>query len=515
MGDNTDQLVEQFDKSQNKLKMNAMFSAMTDIDLNTVPIHNRAYAYYRSYVPYVHRKYTKEQILNFMKSPDTCYPQLRDASVYLYSTSPQYRRVVNYFAHMCPMDYIIHPFKFDPTKEMNEKEKDKFKKAYKKVCDYMEIFNLQHEMRKVLVTAWREDLFAGYIYQTKDSLYIRRLPPDYVKIASIVDGCFMIAFDFTYFDTRLDELESYGPEFIEKYNLYKEGLKMTPAMNYRWQVLNEKKQFNIKISEDILYPLIPLLGCFPGIFDIEDYKDLSKGATVLRNYKALGIEIPTDDKGNFLMDKGLIDDFYQNLCNITPPNIGVFETPCPVKQYDFERSSTDDPDKTYEAIRNFYNDIGVSSLIFGSDKQTAASLKISITADATLCYAVNRQIERNVNRLLKTNFTGEYKFQITILDVSEFDKRQTHDMFLKDAQYGVPVKSAISATLGISQPVFNSMLYMENDFLDLQDNMIPLKSSYTQSSDSEGGRPTAEDTGDDISDSNEKTREADSNASRE
>lgn len=87
-------------------------------------------------------------------------------------------------------------------------------------------------------------------------------------------------------------------------------------------------------------------------------------------------------------------------------------------------------------------------------------------------------------------------------------------MFLKEAQYGVPVKTAIPATLGMSQPKFNAMLYMENEYLGLQNTMIPLKSSYTQSSSDEGGRPTAEQEGKEISDSNEKTREADSNASR-
>lgn len=230
----------------------------------------------------------------------------------------------------------------------------------------------------------------------------------------------------------------------------------------------------------------------PGIFDIEDYKDLSKGASILRNYKALGLKIPLDEKGNFLIDKDLADQFYQQLCNVTPANIGVFETPMEVQSYDFERSGAEDPDKTYEAIRNFYNDVGISSLIFGSDKQTATSLNISITADETLVFAVNRQIERNVNRLLKTVVPGTVKFQITILDVSYYHQKQFHDLMLKDAQYGVPVKSALAASLGFSQPKMSSLLYMENEFLKLQDNMIPLSSTYTQSSDNEPGRPTAE-----------------------
>ena len=496
--------VNQMDEQKNyneqwmsALRMNnSLFSKFTDVQLLNLKSN--------SHYPTVYTKYTRADIIKYLKNPETNAKQLRNASIYLYEVSAQYRRIVNYFAHMCPLTYIMYPFKFDTTKEINEKA---FKALYKKATDFMAIFNLQHEMRKALVTAWREDIFAGYIYQTKDSFYIRKLHPDYVKIASIVDGCYMVAFDFSYFRGREDELESYGEEFMSKYEDYKKDSSL------RWQLLDEKRQFCLKISEDVTYPLIPLAGCLLGIFDIEDYKELQKGASVLRNYKALGLKLPTDEAGNLLIDKDFADQFYEQLSNITPENIGVFETPMDVEVYDFEKSGAEDPDKTYEAIRNFYNDAGVSALLFGSDKQTAASLNISITSDECVCFAVNRQIERNVNRLLK-GLSGTQKFQITILDISEFHRQQFHDIMLKDAQYGVPVKSAIAASLGLNPPNMSAMLYMENEILKLHDNMIPLQSSYTQSSDNEGGRPTAEENGEEISDSNENTREHDSNASR-
>ena len=496
--------VNQMDEQKNyneqwmsALRMNnSLFSKFTDVQLLNLKSN--------SHYPTVYTKYTRADIIKYLKNPETNAKQLRNASIYLYEVSAQYRRIVNYFAHMCPLTYIMYPFKFDTTKEINEKA---FKASYKKATDFMAIFNLQHEMRKALVTAWREDIFAGYIYQTKDSFYIRKLHPDYVKIASIVDGCYMVAFDFSYFRGREDELESYGEEFMSKYEDYKKDSSL------RWQLLDEKRQFCLKISEDVMYPLIPLAGCLLGIFDIEDYKELQKGASVLRNYKALGLKLPTDEQGNLMIDKDFADQFYEQLSNITPENIGVFETPMDVEVYDFEKSGAEDPDKTYEAIRNFYNDAGVSALLFGSDKQTAASLNISITSDECVCFAVNRQIERNVNRLLK-GLSGTQKFQITILDISEFHRQQFHDIMLKDAQYGVPVKSAIAASLGLNPPNMSAMLYMENEILKLHDNMIPLQSSYTQSSDNEGGRPTAEENGEEISDSNENTREHDSNASR-
>ena len=205
--------VNQMDEQKNyneqwmsALRMNnSLFSKFTDVQLLNLKSN--------SHYPTVYTKYTRADIIKYLKNPETNAKQLRNASIYLYEVSAQYRRIVNYFAHMCPLTYIMYPFKFDTTKEINEKA---FKASYKKATDFMAIFNLQHEMRKALVTAWREDIFAGYIYQTKDSFYIRKLHPDYVKIASIVDGCYMVAFDFSYFRGREDELESYGEEFMSK-----------------------------------------------------------------------------------------------------------------------------------------------------------------------------------------------------------------------------------------------------------------------------------------------------------
>ena len=73
-------------------QMNNMFTTLTDIELANV--NNN----YRYHVPVRYRKYTKEDILRFMKNPEADAKQLRDASIYLYAISTQYRRVINYFA---------------------------------------------------------------------------------------------------------------------------------------------------------------------------------------------------------------------------------------------------------------------------------------------------------------------------------------------------------------------------------------------------------------------------------
>ena len=69
------------------------------------------------------------------------------------------------------------------------------------------------------------------------------------------------------------------------------------------------------------------------------------------------------------------------------------------------------------------------------------------------------------------------------------------DEFIKNVKeactLGLPMKTQLAALMGMSPLDMNSMLYLENDILKLQDKMIPLQTTYTQTGDSDtGGAPT-------------------------
>lgn len=486
------------------------------IDLKNPNRHKYDNSYYHrfcyndNYLSRFGDKYTKKFLLNCMYNPKLHEKELREISRYLYATSPQYKRTINYFANMCPLDYIIRPFKFDAEKYNKDNGKT-FKSCYKKACDYLEVLNFKHEMNKAKLIAWREDVFYGYIYKTKDSAYIRPLNPDYCKISGICDGCYKYAFDFSYFDIYSDtleiELNNYGDEFKEKYNIYKND------RTKRWQELEHSNEFCLKISEDIDYPLIPLLGTLPAIYDIEDYKNIKLSSSELENYKALGLEVPINEDGLPTIDENIMRNYYDMILNVLPKNVGLYMLPTSVKEINFEKSNTTS-DEVSEAVKNYWNDVGVSSLLFGGDNQSSTSLKISLVADETLAFNVNRQIERNINRLLKS-ISGSVKFQVSILDVSYYHQKDMHDLYIKDAQYGIPTKTSILASLGFNQDVVDGMSFMENDFLDLISKFVPLQSSYTSTSTStieaeeNNGRPTSEELSQDLTDAGEITSERD------
>lgn len=457
----------------------------------------------KDYAP-TYRKYTKSQIVTYLGNPANYETQLRQMSQYLFNISNYYRRLIQYFANMSTFSYIVVPYGIDRTKSINL---NKFKKGYYSVINQLEKMNLRHEFTRALMVAFRDDVYYGYAWETNDSYTFQQLDADYCKISSIEDGVYNFAFNFSYFDANSERLPNFPPEFTTMYNAYQKD------SNLKWQELNSDNTVCIKINEQTHIPVPPFVSLFSALADIEDYRAISKNASEVNNYKALALEIPVDDQGTFLIDYDLCKEFYDMLCNVLPENIGAFMSPMKVSSWDFEKSgAVSGSDDVEKAESSMWTEAGVNPTIFGGGaKDNSTAVKMSTVSDQMIVFAVMRQIERWVNRKLKSVSTA-YKFKINILDVTYFNAQEMHDKYIKDGQYGLPVRSAIMATAGYSPSDMENMLYLENDVLGLNEQEVPLKSSNTMSGDSnaatdEGGRPTNASQGKDLTDAGENTAE--------
>ena len=85
-----------------------------------------------------------------------------------------------------------------------------------------------------------------------------------------------------------------------------------------------------------------------------------------------------------------------------------------------------------------------------------------------------------------------FRFEVSILDSNVFNRKDVFDRYLKAAQSGAPTKRAMIAALGMTPNAANNGLLLENSILEWDTKWTPLKSSFTQSSDSEVGRPASD-----------------------
>lgn len=445
--------------------------------------------------------YSKDDITTYLSNPYTYEKQLRNAVTYIYGASSHFRRLIQYFAGLSDLAYVVSPYHIDP-KTANIKTVNR---NYRKVLNALSAMNVRSQFPKILTVCLREDTFYGTLWVTNDNITIQQLPSDYCAISTIEGNVLNVTFDFSYFDGNSQYLPYYPTEFQGKYKLYQNDRRLK-----RWQELDSPTSFAIKCNNDILnYSLPPFAGILREVYDLEDYKQLKLTKTELENYAMLVMTLGINDDGEWQMDLDKAKEFWRNLDSVLPEEVGSVLSPMEIKKISFEKSNTGDTDTISEAEQNLFTAAGVSSLLFNNDKASANALLLSIKADQAITFSIVKSIEDMVNRFIQAQSYGK-NFKVAFLDCSPFNRKEVGDAYLKACQYGIPMISYYAASQGMNQADLDCMSFLENEVLGLNDMFKPLQSSSTMSSSSsgateEGGAPV-KDTGD-LTDSGEQSRE--------
>lgn len=446
-------------------------------------------------------RYTKTRIMEYLENPYRNQKALRDASIYIYGVSTHYRRIINYFAGLSDLSYVLSPYKVDTSTAKPESIASK----YRKCLNILTSMDIENQFRKILVVCFREDTFYGYLRDDLgDVITLQQLPSDYCDISVIENNVLNVTFDFSYFTSDESILDYYPAEFRQKYNQY---LKNRNTM--RWQELQSPNAFAVKANVDILeYAIPPLAGIFAGIYDLEDYKQLKLTKEELENYAVLVMHLGINDDGDWQMPLEQAKEFWRNLDGILPEEIGSILSPMPIDKISFERNHAKDSSTTNDAEEEIFTAAGVSSLLFNNAKASSNALLLSIKADQCLTYALVQQIEAVINRYIQAQSYGR-NFKTTFLDVSPFNRKEMGDQYLKAATYGMPAVTYYCVSQGISQNDMDQMNFLEQDVLGIASRFKPVQSSNTTSSadSSSGGRPKS-DIGE-LSDNGEISQEGD------
>ena len=474
------------------IRMPERFAAINRVVMRDLNANPRSPSFYL---------YSKDQITEYIKNPYSNQKALRNAAIYLYNASGHFRRLIQYFVSLSDLAYVVAPTRIDTSKAKPET----IARQYRKTLNTLTIMDIKNQFPKILTVCLREDTFFGTMWVTNDNIIIQQLPSDYCDVSVIENGVLNVTFDFSYFDANSEYLAMYPKEFTTKYNAYlKDRTKM------KWQELDSPNSFAVKCNTDILnYSIPPFAGMFREVYDLEDYKALKLTKTELENYALLIMQLGINDDGDWEMPLNQAKDFYRNLDNVLPEEVGAVLSPMPINKISFERSTAADNDTIMDAEQNLYTSAGVSSLLFNNAKASSNALLLSIKADQAITYGVVKSLEGVVNRFIQSLSFGK-NFRVTFLDCSPFNRKEMGDQYLKAAQYGLPTLSYYAASQGISQADLDGLNFLEDDVLNFKERFDPLRTSTTSSGksnlDDQGGRPT-KDVGD-LSDSGEQSQES-------
>ena len=451
-------------------------------------------------------QYTKEQVQRYLEYPKQYEKELRKVTKALCVLSPQFNRLVQYLPDMAMFCYTVIPLETATNKA-------KALKDYMKWGKYLDNMSIAHEFNKIIKSNFKYDIYYGYVLEETESFYIKTLDEDYCKITSIDDGCFVFAFDFTFFDFGDNKqfLPSYPKEFTEKYNKFKKD-----GYDFRWQELSSENTICTKFYEDMIdITYSPYCNTFGDLYDISDYKQIAKQSAENENYQLIGLQLETmtgsKDPNAFSVDPTLAMEYYSLIQQSLPEGIGAFLTPVKWDSVNFNSSNQTNVDRVQNATRNFWDGAGVGDVLFSSSATTAGTLDYSMLVDTNMLYGLYRQLERWLNRKLKKQFNG--KVAIQLLDINRLNQSKFIDQHLKLAQYGIPTKSILCSAIGLSPTKMLSLNSFETDVLELHTKFIPLSSSYTQNGEN-GGAGSPEKDAKDLTTSGQVTRDNSSNANK-
>lgn len=444
--------------------------------------------------------FNREKLRQYLKNPAANYKQLIELSRFLYTRSHPYKKLIHYNAQMVDVNLrqVI------PIMDMTKKSKDKAKtlKDYWATCNILERSNIQAEITKMSIIAWREDTAFGVWYSDDEGIFILPIPYNYAYVDTIyADGTLGFAMDMSYFDSRQDLLEMYGEPFTRLYNEYQKD-----ARNNRWMHMDDDRAYVIKVNiDDPTMPLPPYVPLFNSIINLADTEDLQADKDEASVYKLLNFFNDTkgDEPDDFKVDMATVNEYYDRACEALPKYVGAFISPVKIEPIAFEKDQAADVNIIENATKNLYNSSGGAQILNSLNISTTIGwLSVLISDTEYGARLIRSQVENNLNRLV--NFEKKNNCRIKLLPISPYTKNLYKESLQKDYQYGAPVPLTINILNGFSEVESVSMAKL-NDMLDINNLFKPPQSANTQSSE-EAGRPTVTNP-EDLSDEGDKSRD--------
>lgn len=439
--------------------------------------------------------FSKEELRNYFQNIGNNEKNLRNFSRYLYYRSQVYYRLVMYYATLFCLDAKAVIPAYDLVKGTDS---TKMLKSYYETLSVLDKMNLQYELTKGYVTAWREDVFYGVPYLDETGFFILPLDPDYCKISCIYPtGDFGYAFDCTYFRSRQDILESWGDPFTSMYKEYEKTQQ-------KWQQMPEEYCICLKVrAEDWETVVPPLSGVFNSLISLLDLEDIQAISDEQQIYKMIWMKMDTISNSNQMndwkIDPQIMIEYFNRMTSTAFDDYTVGAlVPGDLNVINFDNDQATDTNKIEKATESVLNTSGGAQILNSATISGAEAFRAAVKADSKMATAMLLpQTQAWLNRFLTYHVTNPAK--VKFFDVSIYTKDEFKSNMLKDSQYGLPGKLAIKAMDGFTELDTLALNVLEEEVLQLSDKLKPLSSSYVQSGstgsdvdEENGGRPKDE-----------------------
>ena len=389
-----------------------------------------------------------------------------------------YRRIILYYATLLACRGVVIP-----TPGFGKSlSTDHIQKKYFAAVDYMDKINLPSICNEIFLRALIDGGYYGVIKKLdKTSFTIMQLPaPFCVTRFKTPEGVNLIEFNVQFFDSITDgdsrnkALKSYPKEIAAAYRKYKNG-----KLKSKWVFVDPAISLCFQFFDS---PSPLFLGVIPATMDYDLAVDTEQERDLEEIRKIIVQKIPHLTDGQLLfepeeaavMHKGTVGMVKGN------SNVSVLTTYADVDAIVSKTQSDSVSNNLEKMLDNVYAMAGTSQELFASTSNLTLSysIKNDIALMMMLGYKIEAMFTSVLNKLYSnSNITFKYK----MLPVSIYTENEYSDQLFKLAQSGYSfIMPAVA--MGISQRELVGLKELENDVLELGNILVPLASSYTQSS---------------------------------
>lgn len=418
-------------------------------------------------------QYTKEEVLDILQTGDP--DQLREVSTFYYYSNGFYRRLLTYYATMLLYTYVVIPKMSDSSKEMDKKSR----KKYDQSLSFLSSLKIKDLCGQIAIKVLAEGAYYGVLRDYgADGIAVQSLPAKYCrsrfKNQQNID---IVEMDITYFDsirdkkTREEALASYPKEIRKGYNTYKNGTGVS-----KWVMIEPGDGLYFNLYEERPF----FFNVLPAIIDFEQYREIEKTKD-LKDTKGLLIQKLPVEKGELVFDPEEAEEIHKGTVEMLRSNkeIDVLTTFADVDLADLQGARSVIVNNLDKIERTIYSEAGTSKQLFAAEGNIALanSIKNDLSLIMTLADKISNWLGYNVN--VRYSDKG-VSFKTLILPITYYNSTDMKKDTLEMAQSGYSFILPFLC-LGLEQSDLSDLKKLEIGVLKLNEIMIPLASSFTQS----------------------------------
>ena len=423
---------------------------------------------------------------------------IRALSRHFFKVSGTYARAARYLAYLPTYDYMITPHGI--PEDMREAA---ITRDIVSQLRFLEKAKIKSALPQIALDTIVDGVSYVYMRRSGKQGVIQKLPTEYCRTTSVVDGFPTVEFNLRYFDNFVIDqsqltiqLNSMPPEIVYQYNLWKRDVESSSrqsnktlrgAMEGCW-ILLEPQNATAFYYNSSLQPL--LANSLFAVLDVMELKGMEKRKAENDLYNLIVQKFPFDDDGEPMLDFTEMQAFHESAKSIFQDNsqTDLLTTLGEVSRIDLNDAAAGQIDfKPWTT--SVYGELGVSPQLFSTEGNMA--LNKSIEIDEALMFQLTEKFQDWLNLQLEVQFKEntdrvEFDTSLWIPPITVTNRKEIASTYKELATLGYS-KILPALALGQSQLDILASPIFENEILGLADIMKPLQSSHTASAGSEGG----------------------------